>query len=134
MIDKEKLFGDSNPEVDHTPAPNTALASRSNKGNDAGSGNRNRTQKIKEDEKLLTVAELAEILSIDESTVYKWADQGRIAYIDLGRGKKRCLRFRKSDVRQLIENSLVNNSQLLKTKPKVGINYNGNSDQPAERR
>jgi len=58
--------------------------------------------------KLLTTKEVAEFLSIDESTVYKWADQGRLIYVDLGKnGGKRCLRFRKPDIEKLIEESLV---------------------------
>jgi len=59
-------------------------------------------------EKLLTARQVAEFLSIDESTVYKWADQGRLCYVDLGKdGGKRCLRFRKPDIEKLIEESLV---------------------------
>jgi len=58
--------------------------------------------------KLLTTREVAQFLSIDESTVYKWADQGRLCYIDLGKnGGKRCLRFRWTDLEKLIEHSLV---------------------------
>ena len=51
---------------------------------------------------LLTVREVAELLRIDESTVYKWADGKRLPYIDLGKGKKRCLRFQKKDIENLI--------------------------------
>jgi len=59
-------------------------------------------------EKLLTARQVAEMLSIDESTVYKWADQGRLVYVDLGKeGGKRCLRFRRPDLEKLIEESLV---------------------------
>ena len=58
--------------------------------------------------KLLTTKEVARFLSINESTVYKWADQGRLCYIDLGKnGGKRCLRFRWSDLEKLIDKSLV---------------------------
>jgi len=58
--------------------------------------------------KLLTVRQVADLLSIDESTVYKWADQGRLVYVDLGKnGGKRCLRFRQLDIEKLIEESLV---------------------------
>lgn len=53
---------------------------------------------------LLNAKEVAEILNIDESTVYKWVDQRRIDYIDLGRRSgKRCLRFLLSDIKKLIE-------------------------------
>jgi excisionase family DNA binding protein len=59
-------------------------------------------------ERLLTAQELAEIFSIDESTVYKWAGQKRLPYIDFGKnGGKRCLRFRKKDIEKLIEEKLV---------------------------
>jgi len=59
-------------------------------------------------EKLLTAKDVAEILSINESTVYKWAGQRRLRYVDLGRnGRKRCLRFRQKDLEKLIEEKLV---------------------------
>ena len=55
-------------------------------------------------DKLLTAKEVAELLSIDESTVYKWVDQRRLSYIDLGsRWCKRCLRFRRSEIEKLVE-------------------------------
>ena len=58
--------------------------------------------------KLLTAQEVAKLLSINESTVYKWTDQGRLPYIDLSIGSgKRCLRFRRSDLEKLIEEKLV---------------------------
>ena len=61
-------------------------------------------------ENLLTVKEVAGLLRIDESTVYKWADQRRLAFIDLGKEKgKRCLRFRQKDIDKLIEQKLVVN-------------------------
>lgn len=59
-------------------------------------------------EKLLTAKEVAELLSIDESTVYKWVDQGRLSYVDLGkRDGKRCIRFRLKDMEQLVASKLV---------------------------
>ena len=58
-------------------------------------------------ERLLKVKEVAELLSVDESTVYKWADQGRLCYVDLGKDNgKRCLRFREKDLEKLIEKNL----------------------------
>lgn len=61
-------------------------------------------------ESLLTAKDVAELLKINESTVYKWADQGRLKYVDLGKeGGKRCLRFRKNDLEELIEKKLVEN-------------------------
>ena len=54
-------------------------------------------------EKLLTVKEVAELLKIDVTTVYKWAEQGRLSYVDLGReGGNRCLRFMESDLKEII--------------------------------
>ncbi len=32
--------------------------------------------------------EVAEMLSVAVNTIYKWADEGRIHYVDLGDGKK----------------------------------------------
>ena len=59
-------------------------------------------------EKLLTAQELAEFLCIDESTVYKWANQKRLPYIDLGKdGGRRCLRFRRKDIDKLIQKRLA---------------------------
>ena len=69
---------------------------------------------VKADEVLLTVSEVAQILAIDQSTVYKWVDQGRIPYIDLGAGKKRVLRFRREDIQKLIEENLVDKKELLR--------------------
>lgn len=61
-------------------------------------------------EKLLTVKEVAEKLRIDETTVYKWADQGRLVYIDLGRkNRHRCLRFLEKDLEHLIAEKRVFN-------------------------
>lgn len=57
---------------------------------------------------MLTARDVAGLLSINESTVYKWADQGRLRYVDLGKeGGKRCLRFRQCDLEELIEGKLV---------------------------
>ena len=60
-------------------------------------------------EKLLTAKQVAEILSLNESTIYKWVDQKRLSYIDLGKDGvgKRCLRFRKEDLQKLIEEKFV---------------------------
>ena len=63
----------------------------------------------KQAERLLTVKEVAILLSIDKSTVYKWADQKRLSYIDLSKENagKRCLRFRREDLHKLIKEKLV---------------------------
>lgn len=48
-------------------------------------------------ERLMTVAEVAELLSVQPSTVYEWTRNGYIPHVRLGTGKKRpCVRFRKS--------------------------------------
>ena len=55
---------------------------------------------------LLTVNEVAGIINVSVSTVYKWADESRLPYIDLGMvGRRRCLRFHVDDVADLIQNS-----------------------------
>ena len=67
-----------------------------------------------EQQRLLTTKEVANMLNVDESTIYKWADMGKIRYVDLGTGKKRLLRFRKEDIQQLIEENIVDNRELLR--------------------
>jgi len=54
-------------------------------------------------EQLLTVREVAGILRIDESTVYKWVDESRLSYLDFGTDKKRCLRFKQKDIVNFID-------------------------------
>jgi excisionase family DNA binding protein len=51
-------------------------------------------------ERLLTVPELAERLSISSGTVYHWLSQGRLPCV---RFSSRCVRFRESDVERLLE-------------------------------
>jgi excisionase family DNA binding protein len=51
-------------------------------------------------DRLLTVRELAERLGISLGTVYHWLSQGRLPAI---RFSKRCVRFRESDVQQLLD-------------------------------
>ncbi len=61
-------------------------------------------------EKLLTVKQVAEHLNIDITTVYKWVDQNRLSFIDLGKeGGNRCLRFREKDIKELTDKNLVLN-------------------------
>ena len=57
---------------------------------------------------------MAYLLNVDESTIYKWTDMGKIRYIDLGTEKKRLLRFRKEDIQKLIEENLVDKRELLR--------------------
>jgi excisionase family DNA binding protein len=51
-------------------------------------------------EKLLTIRELAERLNIAEGTAYHWLSEGRLQCV---RFSKRCVRFRESDVQELLE-------------------------------
>jgi len=62
-------------------------------------------------EKLLTIRELAERLNIAEGTAYHWLSQGRLKCV---RFSKRCVRFRESDVHELLE-QLANKSGTGKT-------------------
>ena len=59
-------------------------------------------------ERLLNVAEAAEMLGLKPSTLYQWAYERRIAYVKLGGA----LRFRLSAIEKLIAKSEV---QPLKT-------------------
>ncbi len=51
-------------------------------------------------DRLLTVADLAERLSIAPGSLYRWVAQGRLTCI---RFSARCIRFRESDVAALLE-------------------------------
>lgn len=51
-------------------------------------------------EKLLTVAQVAEILNVKESTLYKWTHNRKIHFVKLS---GRILRFRQSDLERWIE-------------------------------
>jgi excisionase family DNA binding protein len=51
-------------------------------------------------QKLLTIRELAERLSIAPGTAYHWLSQGRLPCI---RFSKRCVRFREEDVGKILE-------------------------------
>jgi excisionase family DNA binding protein len=54
--------------------------------------------------KLLSVSDVAELLSVTESAVYRWVDQGRLPYVDLGSdGGRRCIRFLTSDMETFLE-------------------------------
>lgn len=55
-------------------------------------------------EPLMTVAEVAELLSVRPSTVYEWTRTGYIPHVRLGIGKKRpCVRFKKSAIATWLE-------------------------------
>jgi excisionase family DNA binding protein len=56
-------------------------------------------------EKLLNIRELSERLGISRLTAYHWLSQGRLPCV---RFSARCVRFRESDVQQLLED-LSNN-------------------------
>ena len=51
-------------------------------------------------EKLLTIRELAERLNIAEGTAYHWLSEGRLRCV---RFSKRCVRFRETDVQELLD-------------------------------
>jgi excisionase family DNA binding protein len=51
-------------------------------------------------EKLLTVAEVADLLGISVGAAYRWLSQGRLPCI---RFSARCVRFRESDLVLLID-------------------------------
>lgn len=51
-------------------------------------------------ERLLTIREVAELLGISVGAAYRWLSQGRLTCV---RFSARCLRFRESDLAQLIE-------------------------------
>lgn len=51
-------------------------------------------------EKLLTIQELSERFGISVGTAYQWLSQGRLKCV---RFSKRCVRFRESDVEELLQ-------------------------------
>jgi len=51
-------------------------------------------------EKLLNVKELAAALGVAPGSIYHWLSQNRLPVV---RFSKRCVRFRQSDVEQLVE-------------------------------
>jgi excisionase family DNA binding protein len=51
-------------------------------------------------DRLLTVRELAERLGISVGTAYHWLSQGRLPCV---RFSSRCVRFRESDVKELLD-------------------------------
>lgn len=51
-------------------------------------------------EKLLTIRELAERLSIAEGTAYHWLSEGRLKCV---RFSNRCVRFRECDVLEMLD-------------------------------
>jgi excisionase family DNA binding protein len=59
-----------------------------------------RTRGIRFMEKLLNIRELAERLGICPGTAYHWLSQGRLPCV---RFSSRCVRFRESDVQELIQ-------------------------------
>lgn len=61
-------------------------------------------------EKLLTIRELAERLNITEGTAYHWLSAGRLTCV---RFSRRCVRFRESDVQQMLDD-LTNHKSTVK--------------------
>lgn len=51
-------------------------------------------------EKLLTVKELALLLGVTPTCVYRWLGENRLPVV---RFSKRCVRFRQSDIQELVE-------------------------------
>ncbi len=51
-------------------------------------------------EKLLTVKELAVLLGVTPTCVYRWLSENRLPAV---RFSKRCVRFRVSDIQELVE-------------------------------
>jgi excisionase family DNA binding protein len=51
-------------------------------------------------DRLLTVRELAELLRVTPTCVYRWLGEGRLPAV---RFSKRCLRFREGDIQQLLD-------------------------------
>lgn len=56
-------------------------------------------------EPLLTLAEAAAMLKVHERTVTRWMEEGRLPRVKLGQQKHSALRFKRSDVVKLIEES-----------------------------
>ncbi len=54
-------------------------------------------------EGLLKVSDAAQLLGVDQSTIYKWTDEGRIPHVDFGQGNKRCLRFKRKELDAFVE-------------------------------
>jgi len=54
-------------------------------------------------EKLLTVDELAQVLSVKKSTIYQWRHLGLIPYIKVGR----FVRFREKDIQNWLSSRAV---------------------------
>jgi excisionase family DNA binding protein len=55
-------------------------------------------------ERLLNMVEVAEMLGVEESTVYSWTHRKTIPHIKIGR----LLRFRESDIAAWLEDKAVN--------------------------
>jgi excisionase family DNA binding protein len=51
-------------------------------------------------EKLLTIRELAELLSISTGTAYHWLSEGRLTCV---RFSARCVRFREEDIEKMLQ-------------------------------
>ncbi len=63
-------------------------------------------RKVKMD-KLLTIDELAEVLSVKKSTIYQWVHLGLIPHIKMGR----LLRFKKEDIEKWLLSKQVEPSR-----------------------
>lgn len=63
-------------------------------------------------EKLLTVRDLAGLLDVTPTCVYRWLSEGRLPAV---RFSKRCVRFRYSDVQALLEQLKISGQIAIKT-------------------
>ena len=59
---------------------------------------------MKQQKNLMKVAEVASFLNVSESAVYKWIDERRLPYVDLGHARgRRLIRFRPEDIDRFVE-------------------------------
>ena len=73
-------------------------------------------------EKLLTIRELAERLNVAEGTAYHWLSAGRLKCV---RFSNRCVRFRESDVLEMLD-------QLSTGKSDLNFRYTNNKKEKAK--
>jgi len=55
-------------------------------------------------ERLLTVPEVAELLSVSISTVYTWAASGYLPSLSYGQRRRKCVRFRPNAIENWVNN------------------------------
>jgi predicted site-specific integrase-resolvase len=70
---------------------------------------------VQNEERLLTIREVAEILSCSSSTISRWVKEGKISYVKIdadkvnkeGHPSNTTIRFRKRDLEKFIQQNLV---------------------------